>query len=161
MTWSLRRRLLGLVLAALVLPWPAAAADAPPSLKAGDVVPAFDAEAVAGGNVHLDFTKTTVLLFFLSSCQHCHRQIPEWNRMYEMRSADVQVVGVIMDREPPGFFDLTKVAFPVVRAPAGDFRKTFKVGRVPTTLRVEPGGRVTDIQVGNADPIRLGELFRR
>jgi hypothetical protein len=154
-------RPLALAVAVTLLPWSAAAADAPPSLKAGDVVPAFDAEGVAGGNVRLDFAKTTVLLFFLSSCQHCHRQIPEWNRMYGMRSGDVQVVGVILDREPPGFFQLTPVAFPVVRAPAGDFRKTFKVGRVPTTLRVEPGGKVADIHVGNADPIRLGELFRR
>jgi hypothetical protein len=156
---SLRR--LALVVAVSLLPWPAPAADAPASLKSGDVVPAFDAEAIAGGNVRLDYAKTTVLLFFLSSCQHCHRQIPEWNRMYGMRSGDVKVVGVILDREPAGFFQLTPVAFPVVRAPGGDFKKTFKIARVPTTLRVEPGGKVTDIQVGNADPIRLGELFRR
>jgi thiol-disulfide isomerase/thioredoxin len=139
-----------------------AGADTPPvTLKAGETVPAFAAEAVAGGQRSLDFKKTTVLLFFLSSCSHCHRQIPEWNRMFEKKAAEVEVVGVILDREPPGFFQLTPVSFPVVRAPGGDFRKNFKIARVPMTLRVEPGGRVADVQLGHADPIRLGELFRR
>jgi hypothetical protein len=141
---------------------PMVGADTPPvTLKAGETVPAFAAEAVAGGQKSLDYKKTTVLLFFLSSCSHCHRQIPEWNRMFEKKAAEVDVVGVILDREPAGFFQLTPISFPVVRAPGGDFRKSFKIARVPMTLRVEPGGRVADVQLGHADPIRLGELFRR
>ena len=134
---------------------------APASLKPGDLVPAFDAEAVAGGQQRVDFKETTVLLFFLSGCPHCHRQIPEWNRAYARRGTNVRVLGVIMDHEPPGFFTVTQVDFPVLRAPAGDFSKTFKISRVPTTLRVGPGGKVEDVNVGNADPIRLGGLFRR
>jgi hypothetical protein len=104
---------------------------------------------------------STILLFFLSSCPTCHKMIPEWNRAYERRPPGVTVLGVLMDREPPGFFQLTPVSFPVVRAPDRDFRSTFKLARVPLTLRVGPGGKVQGVGSGLLDPIRLGELFRR
>jgi hypothetical protein len=66
-----------------------------------------------------------------------------------------------MDREPPGFFAVTPVTFPVVRSPSREFGRIFKVARVPITLRVAPGGKVEDVGLGILDPIRLGELFRR
>jgi hypothetical protein len=41
--------------------------------------------------------------------------IPEWNRAYEKRGKGVEIVGVIIDQEPPGWFQTMPVAFPVVR----------------------------------------------
>jgi hypothetical protein len=150
-----------LALACLAVPAVASAQGAPAdTLKKGDILPAFDAETVAGGQDKVDFKQPTVLLFFLSSCSHCHRQIPDWNRAFLRKKDSPRVVGVIMDREPPGFFSLTTVAFPVLRAPGGEFRRTFKVKSVPMTVRVGPGGVVEDVAMGNIDPIRLGELFR-
>lgn len=128
----------------------------------GDTLPALDTKAVDGSAKRVDYPKgtTTVLLFFSSGCPVCHRMIPEWNRAYEKRGKGVEIVGVIVDREPPGFFQAMPIAFPVVRIPAGDFAHAHKIRRVPLTLRVAAGGRIEDLGLGVLDPIRLGELFR-
>ena len=133
------------------------------ALEPGEVVPAFDVEAIDGTRRHIDFPKgsTTVLLFFLSSCSTCHRMIPEWNRAYASKPANLTVVGVMLDREPRGFFEARPISFPVVRALSSDFGRSFKIQRVPVTLRVTAGGKIDGVEVGPVDPIRLGELFRR
>jgi thiol-disulfide isomerase/thioredoxin len=134
-----------------------------PTLAVGDMVPAFDAEALDGTTQHIYYPKgsTTVILFFLSSCPTCHRMIPEWNRVYASKPANLTVLGVMLDREPPGFFDGRPTSFPVVRALSRDLGRTFKIAHVPMTLRVAAGGKVEGVAVGATDPIRLGELFRR
>lgn len=128
----------------------------------GDTFPSFDARAVDGSSRHLDYPKgtTTVLLFFSSGCPVCHRMIPEWNRAFLKRAKGVEIVGVIVDQEPPGFFAAMPMAFPVVRLPSSDFARANKVNRVPLTLRLLPGGRIEDLGLGVVDPIRLGELLR-
>jgi peroxiredoxin len=133
-----------------------------PVVAPGYQVPEFTAQAVDGSTRHVAFAKgtATVLLFFLSSCPTCHKQIPEWNRAYQRRAKNVNVIGVILDREPPGFFEAYPVAFPVVRSPGRDFLNSYKVSRTPTTLRVAAGGKVEGHAVGMVDPITLGELFR-
>jgi thiol-disulfide isomerase/thioredoxin len=139
-----------------------AATPKPPSLAAGEVVASFDAQAVEGGVRHVDFGPgtTTVVLFFLSSCPVCHRMIPLWNDFYERKTKGLTVVGVMLDREPPGFFTATRIAFPVVRSPGPALNQAFKVHHVPMTVRVGPGGRVQDVGEGQIDAIRLGEIFR-
>ena len=135
---------------------------APPAAPTkGDVVPVFETLAIDGKAWKLDFPKgsKTVLLFFLSSCPSCHKMIPEWNRAYERRPKNLEVVGVLMDQEPPGFWGTIAVAFPVVRAPGREFLRSLNVNRAPLTLRVGEGGRIEDLALGVTDPIRLGELF--
>jgi peroxiredoxin len=151
------------VVLSAVLAAPAAAG--PPvtaPLAPGETVQPFDAEGVDGVMKHVDFPKgsATVLLFFLSGCPTCHKMIPEWSRAYERRSPKLNVIGVLMDREPPGFFQATRIPFPVVRSPGRDFLTAWKVQRAPMTIRVGPGGKVEDAQLGIIDPIRLGEIFR-
>ena len=128
----------------------------------GDTFPTFDATAVDGSSRRFSYAKgtTTVLLFFSSGCPVCHRMIPEWNRAYERRAKGVEIVGVIVDKEPPGFFAVMPMAFPVVRLPSSDFAHANKVNRVPLTLRLAAGGRIEDLGLGVLDPIRLGELLR-
>jgi thiol-disulfide isomerase/thioredoxin len=127
----------------------------------GDVFPPFDTQAVDGTRLHVAYAKgTTVLLFFSSGCPVCHRMIPEWNRAYEKRAKGVEIIGVIVDKEPPGFFVAMPVSFPVLRLPASDFARTNKVNRVPLTLRLAAGGKIEDLALGVLDPIRLGELLR-
>jgi len=160
------RRVVAAGIAALVLGWAGAQAGQappePPQLAPGEVVPPFDAEGVDGVMHHVAYGKQpTVLLFFLSSCPHCQKQIPEWNRAYERRPPGVNVLGVMLDREPPGFFDALPVSFPVLRSPGRELTQKFKVNRVPLTVRVGPGGKVEDVGSGPTDPIRLGELFRK
>jgi len=149
------------LLATVALAGPAtAAAQSAPSK--GDVVPAFEATGIDGKPHKFEFPKgsRTVLLFFLSGCPSCHKMIPEWNRAYARRPEDLQVVGVIMDQEPPGFWSTMSITFPVVRAPGRRFLRSLHVNRAPLTLRVVEGGTIEDLALGVTDPIRLGELFK-
>ena len=164
MNWY-RSIVVSLVVLGGALPPPASAqklADLNQHPTLGDTLPALETHALDGSAKRVDYPKgtTTVLLFFSSSCPVCHRMIPEWNRLYEKRGKSVSIVGVIVDREPPGFFQTMPVAFPVVRVPPGDFAHSHKIRRVPLTLRVAPGGKIEDLGLGVLDPIRLGELFR-
>ena len=148
-----------LVLAALAAP---AEAAPPSSPSKGDVIPAFESIGIDGKPHKLDFPEgsKTVLLFFLSGCPSCHKMIPEWNRAYERRPDGLEVVGVIMDQEPPGFWSTMTIVFPVVRSPGRQFLRSLNVNRAPLTLRVVGGGTVEDLALGVTDPIRIGELFR-
>jgi hypothetical protein len=149
--------------ATAALPTPSTSPPAVTAPSVGDVMPAFDTVGIDGRPQRVDYPKTgaTVLVFFLSSCPTCHRMIPEWNRAYERRPASLQVLGVLMDREPPGFFGIMPIAFPVVRSPGREFLQKLNVHRAPLTLRIGPGGKVQEVAVGIVDPIRLGEMFRR
>jgi hypothetical protein len=158
-----------LALAAILsAPAPALGSDAPQAPAApsgpqvGDTVAPFDAETIGGAVQHVAFPKgsATVLLFFLSGCPSCHKMIPEWSRAYERKPAGLAVWGVIMDREPAGFFAITPMSFPVLRSPSREFIRNLKILRAPTALRVGPSGRIEDVAVGPVDAIRLGEIFR-
>jgi thiol-disulfide isomerase/thioredoxin len=133
----------------------------PPLLAPGEAVPAFEAEAIAGGSQRVAWDKAaaTVVIFFSSGCPHCQRMLPLWNEAFPRRGKGVQVVGVLTDHEPPGFFELRPVVFPVVRLPNRDLANAFKVSRVPLTVRVGPDGKVVDTAPGEVDLIRLGQLF--
>ena len=126
------------------------------------MIPAFESLGIDGKAHRLDFPEgsKTVLLFFLSGCPSCHKMIPEWNRAYGRRPEGLEVVGVIMDQEPPGFWSTIEIAFPVVRSPGREFLRSLNVNRAPLTLRVVGGGTVEDLALGVTDPIRIGELFR-
>jgi hypothetical protein len=140
---------------------PSPSPAASPGPVAGDVIPPFDAEGMAGTSVHVDFPKgsKTVLIFFLSSCPHCQRMIPEWNRAFERKPPSLKVLGVLMDRESPGFFQVMPVSFPVVRSPNAAFLRSLKIRTAPVTMRVDAGGSVASVGVGELDGIRLGQLF--
>jgi hypothetical protein len=144
----------------------AAAADdpagAPPPvlLRAGETVPPFEATGVDGTIQEVKYASTTVIVFFLSGCPTCHKMLPEWNWAFERKGKGVQMIGVLMDREPPGFFSVNPVSFPVVRTPSREFGRIFKVARVPITLRVAAGGKVESAEMGVLDRIRLGALVR-
>jgi thiol-disulfide isomerase/thioredoxin len=150
------------VLSAALVPPAAAGPPLKAPLASGETVQPFDAEGLDGVMKHVDFPKgsATVVLFFLSGCPTCHKMIPEWNRAFERKPAKLNVVGVLMDREPPGFFEATRIAFPVVRSPGRGFLEAWKVQRAPMTIRIGAGGKVEEAQIGIIDPIRLGEIFR-
>lgn len=144
---------------------PVSAASPSPSsapLLPGDLVEPFEAARLDGSLQRIDYPKgkNTLILFFLSSCPVCHRMIPRWNEFYGRRPQDLQVVGVLLDREPPGFFDAMPVAFPIVRSPGPSLHQMFKLRHVPYMVRVAAGGRVDAVSEGITDQIRLGELFR-
>jgi len=137
-------------------------ADEGAPVAPGYLVPEFSARAVDGSTRHVAYPKgsATVLFFFLSSCPTCHKMLPEWNRAYQRRPKTVNVVGVLLDRAPAGFFEAYPVAFPVVQSPGREFLQSYKVSRTPTTVRVAAGGKVENHGVGVLDPITLGGYFR-
>jgi thiol-disulfide isomerase/thioredoxin len=141
---------------------PVAKEPAPVFLKPGEVVSPFDAEGLDGVTRRIDFPKqtATVLVFFSSGCPHCHKMIPEWNKWFEMKPSNVAVIGIIVDKEPKGFFEMMPIRFPVLRSPSREFLETFKVARIPLTLRIQTGGKIEEVGVGELDPIRLGQIFR-
>lgn len=140
----------------------AGSADVPAAVVPGYLVPEFTAQALDGSTRQVAYPKgsATVLLFFLSSCPTCHKMLPEWNRAYQRRPKNVNVVGVLLDRAPAGFFEAYPVSFPVVLSPSRGFLQSFKVSRTPTTVRVGEGGKVENHGVGILDPITLGGYFR-
>lgn len=140
----------------------ASPSPSPAPLSPGDMVEPFEAARLDGSLQRIDYPKgkNTLILFFLSSCPVCHRMIPRWNEFYGRRPADLQVIGVLLDREPPGFFDAMPVAFPIVRSPGPSLHQMFKLKHVPYMVRVAAGGRVDAVSEGITDQIRLGELFR-
>ena len=149
----------GLLLVSLAVSSPAAPPSSP---SRGAVVPPFQTTGIDGKPRSIEFPEgsETVLLFFLSGCPSCHKMIPEWNRAYKRRPEGLEVVGVIMDQEPPGFWSTMEIAFPVVRSPGREFLRKLSVNRAPLTLRVGGGGTIEDLALGVTDPIRLGELFK-
>lgn len=162
----------GLALAAaLTLAAPAAAEQAPAATPAprvglapGEPAPALEVRSLADTVGPLEYAREapTVLLFFLASCPTCKQMIPLWNAAFEKRPADVKVLGILLDREPPGFFQTVPVAFPVVRAAdPREAARRFKIARVPVTVRVGADGKVAAVEVGEAPEARLGELFAR
>jgi peroxiredoxin len=138
---------------------PAPRADAP---SVGAVIPSFDAQDLQGKTQHVSFAKgsNTVLLFFLSGCPTCHKMIPEWNRAFERKPPALRVLGILMDQEPPGFFESVRIDFPVVRSPGRLTLQSWQVTRAPLTVRVTGGGKVEDVGLGLLDLIRLGQIFR-
>ena len=141
--------------------WAQAPRAAKAEMQVGDTLSAFEAEGLDGQMKQISFEgKSSVIMFFLSSCPTCHKMIPEWNRAYLRKHEKLQVVAIMLDREPPGFFMATPIEFPVVRAPTRTFGRERGVQRVPLTARVGPDGKVTEVGKGLLDPIRLGEIFR-
>ncbi len=162
-------RLVAVSLAATLLGVTAAPQALPPSptpaskLQVGDTVTAFDAEGLDGKTEHVDFPAKgapTVLFFFLSSCPHCHKMIPEMNRQFDRRPKGLRVLGVMLDQEPPGFFMGMPVSFPVLRGSGRELGKSYKIPRVPMMVRVAPGGKVEDVLEGEQDAMTLGRLFK-
>jgi len=148
---------------------PAAAAPATtttptpvPTPAVGDVIEPFTTVGIDGSAQKIEFPKgsKTVLLFFLSGCPVCHKMIPEWNRAYSDRPKGLVIQGVLMDKEPPGFFIMTPIAFPVVRSPGRELLDKIKVFRAPMMVRVGPGGKVEDAAMGQVDRMRLSQLFQ-
>ena len=143
---------------------PAAAPRATPVPRPepGDVIPEFETVGIDGKPLRVEFGKgsKTVLLFFQAGCPHCHRMIPEWNRAYQQKAAGLKVYGIMLDKEPPGFFILMPIEFPVLRPPSRQILDQIKAFKVPTAVRVLAGGKVEDVAQGEADRMRIAQIFK-
>jgi thiol-disulfide isomerase/thioredoxin len=140
-----------------------AVSPAPDGLAVGTPVPSFEGEGLNDKTYTVDFPKdrATVLLFFLSGCPTCHKMIPEWNRALP-KNDTVKILGIMLDREPPGFFDSMPIAFPVLRAvKPREVSRLFKIGHVPMMVRVAPNGTIEEVASGLLEPAQVARLFRK
>jgi len=147
-------------------PAPVAASPTPPPLAPGDVIAPFQARGYASETplYTIDFPKdgpTTVLLVFLSTCPHCHKMIPIWNKGLEKKPKDLKVLGIMLDEGSPGFFASFKILFPVLRpAQPLELGRLLKIRNVPMTIRVKPGGIVESIAISDPDAAKVPALMR-
>lgn len=142
---------------------PSVASPAPDGLAAGTPAPSFEGEGLNDKTYTVEFPKdrATVLLFFLSGCPTCHKMIPEWNRALP-KNDSVKILGIMLDREPPGFFDGMPIAFPVLRAVRPrEVSKLYKIGHVPMMVRITPNGTIEETASGLLEPAQVARLFRR
>ncbi len=131
-------------------------------LAPGAPAPEFTVQSLTGTLAPLQYAEgaPTVLLFFLSSCPHCKEVIPYWNRAYDKRASGVKIVGVMLDREPPGFFQLVPISFPVVHgADPRAIGRLFRISMVPMTVRVGAGRLIESVDVGDVDDAKLARIF--
>jgi thiol-disulfide isomerase/thioredoxin len=138
-----------------------AAGEPTPGPAPGEQIKDFSVQTLTGSTQPVVISKTqpTVILFFSSGCPVCRRMLPIWNEQLTKKPKNLTVLGLLTDREPPEFFNMFPVSFPVVRA-SRELMASFKVARVPMTIRIKPGGIVESTAVGILDPIKLGEMFR-
>ena len=136
----LRPWALPVVLAAtMLLPWTMRAEEPGPALKAGDKVPIVIAPAASDGKVvTVDYSKSkaTLLLLFLPDCPHCQKMLPEWSRAFARKPAGLNVVGLMLGDEPPGFFNVFPIPFPVVRYPGRDAQNSLATRFMPSRIGV-------------------------
>jgi thiol-disulfide isomerase/thioredoxin len=167
------RRLKEVSLAILLLSVTMASAVTPPAsgpspspvpspLQRGETAPTFTAVGIDGVSRAVSYPQgtTTLLLFFSSGCPACHKMIPLWNNAYAKRPKNLAIIGIVVDPAPAEFFSQMPIAFPVLRSPGKAFLESFRIFRIPVTMRVNPGGRVDDAGVGPLDIMRINELFR-
>lgn len=131
--------------------------------KLGSYMPALETTGLNNVDYRIDFPvqgPATVLLFFSPGCPHCKKMVPEWNAAFAAKPEGLKVLGVSMEKPPPGFFAAVPFSFPVVIA-----RQPRQVARdvnllnVPLAVRVAPGGRVEDVVNGVVPPERVQKLF--
>lgn len=155
--------LLGFTLVAQAPPTTATPPPLPIMMK-GDVLDPIHARGLNDVDYTVEFPKngpTTVVLFFLSTCPHCHAMLPYWNEAVEKKPKDLKVVGIMLDEGSQGFFALYKIGFPVLKAlESRALSRRLKLSRVPLTARVLPGGMVEDVLFGDPDPPRIEQIFR-
>lgn len=83
----------------------------------------------------------TLLCFFTSDCEFCHRAAPVWNRW--ALDFELPVVGVAVDGlAAVGRRDDLRLSFPVVEFPNTATRAAYQVSSVPLTLLVDERGEV-------------------
>ncbi len=167
----LSRRMLIILVAMVAVA--ALAAQASAAVSVGDKAPGFKLDSLSGGApVQLSnyAAKPTLVLFWVSWCPHCQRELPVVQKVYaDLKGKGASVVGVNVD-ETGGLADArelvsaTHVTFPNGIAGTDD---TFPVPRaygvrgVPALFFVDKKGVVRAIYSGEADEAEVRQGFAK
>jgi peroxiredoxin len=121
---------------------------------AGGAAPAFQLEAVTGGQSGLDQYKGQVVMlnFWATWCGPCQQEMPLLEQMYrKYKPAGFTLVGVSVDKEaPPVRALLAKrpVSFPVLLDPASQVSKAYHVDEMPSTVLIDRKGNIRYLHRG-------------
>jgi len=118
-------------------------------LKPGDRLPPLRAKRVGGGEEVITFSgdKKMVLIIFSPQCPHCQEAIAWWNgeiERHRLENNPLKVVGVsVLPEVPQEFMDHYHVSFPIyIPDSMRKFKKAFPTPMVPTTIFINPPGKV-------------------
>jgi thiol-disulfide isomerase/thioredoxin len=160
----MKKRLTLVILAIWALSWPAPALQA-----AGEIGSsiAFSLPSVEDTNVSLaDFRGRVVMLdFFATWCRPCKEAIPKLNALQRAYGKDgLSVVGYAVDKGGKAIVKPWVVRngmeFPVVMGDM-DTAKAWGVKVLPTTLVIDPQGRVVERFEGVTDDARMVAAFSK
>lgn len=155
----------------LVLVVAAVALFAIPALSdvaVGDKAPDFKLDSLDGKTIKLsDYTnKPTLLVFWVSWCPHCQREVPVIQKVYtDLKGKGMNVVGVNVDEElddAKTFVKDNKVTFPNAQGLSDEGRKvldTYAVEGVPTIFIIDKTGKVTVTEVGEMSEANIRQEF--
>ena len=129
----------------LVLPTPVVSDTVAP--REGYYSPDIEAQTLEGAMVHLSDMrgKVVFLNFWAPWCQPCRAEMASIGRLAEAAPGDVGIVTIAInsDRGAVDRFTMKhKIDFPVIHDAAGNLRKTFQVGGIPTTVVLDTRGVV-------------------
>lgn len=153
---AMRRRLVLFVLAAFsVLSLAASGAELKP--WTGGAAPPFTLEDLAGKAHRLEEYKGRVLVvnFWATWCEPCRDEMPSLNRLKaRMADAPFAILAIDMgegEARVKAFLDKVPVDFQVLLDRDSAVTKAWKVRVLPTTLVLDPSGRIRYSAVGELD----------
>lgn len=120
----------------------------------------------AGGSINYSrFShQPLVVNFFASWCPFCIHEMPAFQKVYASLGGRVAFLGISQRDQPSASLDLvqqTGVTYPTAIDEQGRFFDAIGTGGMPTTLFIEPGGRIAYVQVGPLDEATLGRYIQR
>ena len=144
-------------------PTPTPTPTPPPGagILAGQPAPDFTLDLFDGGTLRLSDLRGrwVVLNFWASWCPPCREEMPDLQKAYEaFRDRGVVFVGIAMADAPEDarrFAEEVGITYPVGLDETGEIALAYRVFGLPTTLFVDPEGRVDRVHAG---PLNFGAL---
>ncbi len=103
-----------------------------------------------------------VINFFASWCPFCVGEMPAFQQVHQELGNRVAFLGISQQDSKGASVDLaheTGITYPAAIDANGVFFNAVGTGGMPTTLFVEPGGRIAYVQVGPLDAAMLKEFI--
>jgi peroxiredoxin len=118
---------------------------------------------------HIGDGKLTLLIFWSVDCGHCKVEIPELNEYYRKHRDLMDMVGIVklptedIRQRTADYINAHKISFPNVVDRSQKVFGQYRVRTTPTTVVVNPQGRVESVLIGAAVDLdeELGALIAK
>ncbi len=136
----------------------------PKVLASGDRLPSLAALRLDGSETTLSFSPNraeTLLLVFTTTCPVCEKNAEAWISLYERFHKEFKILGVAVDDVEAAAEYSARLGLPypvLVPSDVASFPKDYRVPAVPTTIRLDRGGRVEDVWTGLLTDAQIDDL---